>query len=298
MHKSLEELRPRKMTAINAKCAQCHTAVWASFQRPYKHKLPEGAMSCVDCHNPHGTQLPRSIQTVSANEPGCFRCHGDKRGQVGDGADVGVRGTELAQQHLRVAHHRGQRLVQLVRGRARQLHRHRLLLGDGELFLRGGEPLLHVQALAQIREDADGRDLAPFVVEHQRGGDLHGNLLAIGGAASRTAVVSQVESKSSGTIRYSIGMRYVTTKGAVTCLDSLFTIFAPGNLATMFAATSLFVPLIQLAVYPQRPPEPFYRFEPFTFPSPHTVYAALFCGVLAVLTIPTMNATAPTGRLT
>src|SRR5262249_4923955 len=32
----------------------------------------------------------------------------------------------------------------------------------------------------------------------------------IGGAASRTAVVSQVESKSSGTVRYSIGMRYVT----------------------------------------------------------------------------------------
>ena len=65
--------------------------------------------------------------------------------------------------------------------------------------------------------------------------------------------------------------------------------------ATMFLATSLFVPLIQLAVYPQRPPEPFYRFEPFTFPSPHTVYAAFFCGVLAVLTIPTMNATARVG---
>ena len=32
----------------------------------------------------------------------------------------------------------------------------------------------------------------------------------IGGAASRTAVVSQVESKSSGVVRYSAGMRYVT----------------------------------------------------------------------------------------
>ena len=32
----------------------------------------------------------------------------------------------------------------------------------------------------------------------------------IGGAASRTAVVSQIESKSSGTVRYSAGMRYVT----------------------------------------------------------------------------------------
>ena len=70
----------RKAADINRQCAGCHNDVWASFQRQYRHKLPEGAMSCVDCHNPHGTFLPRSIQTVSANEPGCFRCHGDKAG--------------------------------------------------------------------------------------------------------------------------------------------------------------------------------------------------------------------------
>jgi len=80
VHQSAEELQPRRMTAINARCADCHTAVWASFRRPYRHKLPEGAMSCIDCHNPHGSLLLRSIRTVSANEPGCFRCHGDKRG--------------------------------------------------------------------------------------------------------------------------------------------------------------------------------------------------------------------------
>jgi len=80
MHKSAEELRPQRRAAINAKCAGCHTAVWASFQRPHKHKLPEGAMSCIDCHNPHGSLLPRSIRTVAANEPGCLNCHGDKRG--------------------------------------------------------------------------------------------------------------------------------------------------------------------------------------------------------------------------
>jgi DmsE family decaheme c-type cytochrome len=70
----------RKAAEINQQCSQCHSSVWASFQRPYKHRLPEGAMSCVDCHNPHGTFLPRSIQTTAANEPGCFKCHGDKRG--------------------------------------------------------------------------------------------------------------------------------------------------------------------------------------------------------------------------
>ena len=70
----------RTAPAINAQCSACHTGQWASFQRPFKHKLPEGAMSCVDCHNPHGSVLPRSIQTVMANERGCVRCHGDKRG--------------------------------------------------------------------------------------------------------------------------------------------------------------------------------------------------------------------------
>jgi DmsE family decaheme c-type cytochrome len=71
----------RKPADVNAQCAKCHTDVWTSFQRPYKHRLPEGAMSCVDCHNPHGSALTRSmVRTVNANEPGCFKCHGDKRG--------------------------------------------------------------------------------------------------------------------------------------------------------------------------------------------------------------------------
>lgn len=80
IHQGAEKLRPRDQAGINRQCAGCHTAVWAEFQRPYKHRLPEGAMSCVDCHNPHGSLLPRSVRPVSANEPGCFKCHGDRFG--------------------------------------------------------------------------------------------------------------------------------------------------------------------------------------------------------------------------
>lgn len=65
---------------INETCANCHTAQWAQFQKPHHHKLPEGAMSCADCHNPHGSARTASIRMVNANEPNCFRCHGDKRG--------------------------------------------------------------------------------------------------------------------------------------------------------------------------------------------------------------------------
>jgi DmsE family decaheme c-type cytochrome len=81
MHKSEpDSLVARKAPEINKLCAGCHTDVWASFQRQFTHKLPQGAMSCVDCHNPHGTFLPKSMQTVKANEPGCLNCHGDKAG--------------------------------------------------------------------------------------------------------------------------------------------------------------------------------------------------------------------------
>jgi DmsE family decaheme c-type cytochrome len=80
VHKGPESLLARKAADINRECARCHTDVWASFQRPFKHRLPEGAMSCVDCHNPHGSVLPHNLQTANANEPGCFKCHGDKRG--------------------------------------------------------------------------------------------------------------------------------------------------------------------------------------------------------------------------
>ena len=80
IHKGPQAMRPTRAPAVNEMCARCHTSEWAQFQKPYKHRLPEGAMSCTDCHNPHGGLLPGSIRTVAANEPSCFRCHGDKRG--------------------------------------------------------------------------------------------------------------------------------------------------------------------------------------------------------------------------
>lgn len=70
----------RTADAINAQCASCHISVWAQFRKPNHHRLPEGAMSCVDCHNPHGSIRPAMTQTFGANEPGCLNCHGDKRG--------------------------------------------------------------------------------------------------------------------------------------------------------------------------------------------------------------------------
>lgn len=69
-----------RMARVNSLCAGCHQSTWAQFQKPFRHRLPENAMSCVDCHNPHGSFLPGDVRTVNANEPGCYKCHGDKRG--------------------------------------------------------------------------------------------------------------------------------------------------------------------------------------------------------------------------
>ena len=80
MHKTPEELVPRTAAAINGKCASCHVSEWAAFERPYHHKLPEGAMSCVDCHDPHGRPVTTQVRAVIGNQAGCFQCHGDKRG--------------------------------------------------------------------------------------------------------------------------------------------------------------------------------------------------------------------------
>ncbi|MBI3281705.1 MAG: DmsE family decaheme c-type cytochrome, partial [Acidobacteria bacterium] len=77
---SIHQEKKREPEMRTNLCTGCHTAVWAQFQRPHAHPVAQGGMSCVDCHNPHGSFLARSVRTVAANEPGCFRCHGDKRG--------------------------------------------------------------------------------------------------------------------------------------------------------------------------------------------------------------------------
>ncbi|MBC7924583.1 MAG: DmsE family decaheme c-type cytochrome [Bryobacteraceae bacterium] len=80
IHGSAAELTTTKPAQINAQCSTCHLSSWAQFQRPHAHRVAQGAMSCVDCHNPHGTFRPQMARAFAANEPGCLRCHTDKRG--------------------------------------------------------------------------------------------------------------------------------------------------------------------------------------------------------------------------
>lgn len=70
----------RKPADINAQCESCHLEVKAAFAQPFRHRVPENVMTCVDCHNPHGSFKPGMMRFAAANEPGCINCHADKRG--------------------------------------------------------------------------------------------------------------------------------------------------------------------------------------------------------------------------
>lgn len=80
IHKGEDKLVPRRAAQVNALCSGCHVSVMAQFQRPHRHRLAEGAIRCVDCHNPHGSLLPRMVRTAAGNQPACVNCHGSLRG--------------------------------------------------------------------------------------------------------------------------------------------------------------------------------------------------------------------------
>ena len=86
VHKPAEVSRNGRHAAVNQQCAGCHMNTLASFQKPHAHPLStmpsagNSGMSCLDCHNPHGTAARANLRFASANEPGCLKCHADKRG--------------------------------------------------------------------------------------------------------------------------------------------------------------------------------------------------------------------------
>ncbi|TAM61544.1 MAG: DmsE family decaheme c-type cytochrome [Rhodanobacter sp.] len=66
-------------SSVNEVCATCHQDIRAQFNRRSHMPLPEGQISCVDCHNPHGTITQPLLKTDTVNET-CYTCHAEKRG--------------------------------------------------------------------------------------------------------------------------------------------------------------------------------------------------------------------------
>jgi len=60
-------------------CFACHKEQRAQINKPSHHPIPEGKMTCSDCHNPHGSTGPKLMKRDSVNET-CYTCHMEKRG--------------------------------------------------------------------------------------------------------------------------------------------------------------------------------------------------------------------------
>ncbi len=71
-------INPKKDSSA---CFACHMDKKAEFNLPYHHPVPEGKMSCADCHSAHGPEVrPWSSTSIGDVNEACFKCHKDQRG--------------------------------------------------------------------------------------------------------------------------------------------------------------------------------------------------------------------------
>lgn len=60
-------------------CYTCHKEQRTQANKPSHHPIPEGKMTCSDCHNAHGSAGPKLMKRDSVNAT-CYTCHMEKRG--------------------------------------------------------------------------------------------------------------------------------------------------------------------------------------------------------------------------
>lgn len=63
-----------------AVCFNCHLEIDAQFHLPEHHPVPEGKMNCVQCHDPHGSDImkPAGGLAMARLNESCASCHRDQ----------------------------------------------------------------------------------------------------------------------------------------------------------------------------------------------------------------------------
>lgn len=61
-------------------CFSCHTETQADFSKPYRHRVKQGLVQCIDCHNEHGGYVGKQLRTTANQDQVCFKCHTEKQG--------------------------------------------------------------------------------------------------------------------------------------------------------------------------------------------------------------------------
>jgi predicted CXXCH cytochrome family protein len=61
-------------------CYQCHLEIKAKFSLPYRHPVPEGKITCTNCHDPHKGGAIKNGGTARGMNETCYECHNAQRG--------------------------------------------------------------------------------------------------------------------------------------------------------------------------------------------------------------------------
>lgn len=70
-----------RSVSISETCQTCHGQQRAEFRKRSRMPLPEGKISCEDCHSAHGSPTRPLLRADSVNEV-CYPCHAEKRGPM------------------------------------------------------------------------------------------------------------------------------------------------------------------------------------------------------------------------
>jgi len=67
--------------AIENVCYKCHMDVRGQFDLPNHHPVPEGHMTCIQCHPPHkGIAMAGGSTQLTSQEENCTQCHESQKG--------------------------------------------------------------------------------------------------------------------------------------------------------------------------------------------------------------------------
>jgi DmsE family decaheme c-type cytochrome len=80
IHNPKSDKAQLKTASVIETCATCHKTEVAKLQRSGHMPVREGKMTCVSCHNPHGTTNVRMLRVGNWINETCVSCHAEKRG--------------------------------------------------------------------------------------------------------------------------------------------------------------------------------------------------------------------------
>lgn len=77
VHTARDKVRDK--VAQSDVCFACHQDKRAEINRPSRHPITEGKVTCSHCHNPHGSAARADMVRTNINDT-CYTCHMEKRG--------------------------------------------------------------------------------------------------------------------------------------------------------------------------------------------------------------------------